>query len=329
MDKNVSFRVSGMHCKACAKRISDALSSMDGIENVRVDFSSEKASFVADTGKVSFGKVKGLLSGLGYGVEGSKPGKKRSTSLLQGIAFGLVPHIGCIGFIAASVLGATVAVELFRPLLMNPWFFHILIAISIGFASLSAAFYLGKNGLLSITGLKRKKSYLAAMYGSTIGINLVLFLLVFPLLANADTGSFAAAPTGIARLASAGQASAAGDSLLRLQVDIPCPGHAPLISGELKKIEGVTGVKFEFPNFFDVAFDSGKTSKDGILALEVFGTYKASLMSESGGDSPDSSALEGISQVEAVAPGDSGASGSCSSCGGSTCGGTSCGCGAS
>jgi copper chaperone CopZ len=66
-----------------------------------------------------------------------------------------------------------------------------------------------------------------------------------------------------------------------LGVDIPCSGHAPLISDELKKIDGVSSVQFSLPNVFDVKYDSSKASKQQILSLEVFKTYKATVLSES------------------------------------------------
>jgi hypothetical protein len=67
-------------------------------------------------------------------------------------------------------------------------------------------------------------------------------------------------------------------SSIRLKVDIPCSGHAPLISQELKSINGVVGVQFSFPNIFDVKYDSTKTSKQQILSLDVFKTYKATVL---------------------------------------------------
>jgi len=251
---------------------------------------------------------------------------KEKSGIKRGILFGLVPHLGCIGFIAASILGATVAVEFFKPLLMNPWFFHILVLISIGFATVSSVFYLRKQGILSFKGIARKKTYLATMYGSTVGINLVLFLLVFPLLANIDTGSFGNT-TGAAAVA-LNNGSAAGDSVIKLQVNIPCSGHASLISGELKKIAGVTGVKFDLPNYFSVAFDSGKTSKQQILSLEVFETYSATVVEES---VKSTASLSGIKEVEAVSAKPPASGGGCCDGGsGSSCGsaGGGCGCGA-
>jgi copper chaperone CopZ len=69
-------------------------------------------------------------------------------------------------------------------------------------------------------------------------------------------------------------------SSITLKVEIPCPGHASLIIDELKKIEGVEGVKFSFPNLFDVKYDPSKTSKEKLLSLQVFSTYKAVVIEE-------------------------------------------------
>ena len=316
----------GMKDENSERQIKNVLSKIDGVEKVKVDYKNEKVEIVFNAGKVSLDDIEEELLELDYDIEVKKASEKKGSgmSLKQGIVYGLVPHIGCIGFIAASVLGVTVAVEFFKPLLMNPWFFHILILIAIGFATFSSGFYLRKQGLFSFAGIKRKKKYLATMYGTTVGINLILFLLIFPLLANIDTGSFAGTSTGA--IALAGE-TLEGNSLLRLQVNIPCPGHAPLISGELKTIEGVTGVRFDFPNFFDVAFDSDNASKEEILGLEVFETYPASLVSETNGTGSGTIAFEGIKEVEGFKAAEGG--GSCGgSCGSSSCGsskGGSCG----
>ncbi|MFH1257292.1 MAG: hypothetical protein V1494_08460 [Candidatus Diapherotrites archaeon] len=208
------------------------------------------------------------------------PEEKAKLSLKEGLIYGLMPHIGCIAFIAASILGVTVAVEFFKPLLLNPFFFHFLIALSFVFATVSAALYLRKNGILSWNGVKRKKQYLSLMYGTTIGVNLFLFLFVFPLTANFDTGSFGSNVTAAASLgATAGvQSQPEASSIITLQVEIPCSGHAALIVDELKKLEGVKGVKYISPDQFAVDCDFSKVTKEQILGLEVFKTYKAKIV---------------------------------------------------
>ena len=189
--KNLELKISGMHCTSCSAIISNRLSALHGITKAEVKYPEETASISFDEQEISEKKIKQEISNLGYSFDGAPAPNKPKTSIKEGIIYGLVPHIGCIGFIIASILGVTVAVNLFKPLLMNPWFFHILILLSIGFATASSAFYLSKNKLLSWSGIKKKKKYLATMYGSTVGINLFLFFVIFPMLANLDTGSFA------------------------------------------------------------------------------------------------------------------------------------------
>jgi copper ion binding protein len=270
--------VKGMHCNSCVQLIETKLSRLKGIKKVEVNLAEEKAFVQFNPEQITLDTIKEEIIDMGYDVDGGD--KQKNTSLLEGVFYGLVPHTGCIAFIIATVLGVTVAIEFFKPLLMNPYFFYILIAISFVFATISSLFYLKKQGfirfnrsnfeiIISRGTLKRKWKYLSTMYGTTIFINVFLFFFIFPALANIDsepstTGSF---------VATAGSLSS-----MTLEVAIPCPGHAPLISGELKKISGVQSVKFRFPNLFDVNYDSSTTSKDEILSLDVFNTYKPKIM---------------------------------------------------
>lgn len=240
--------------------------------------------------------------------------KKKNTGFLVGIAYGLIPHIGCIAFILGSIFGVTVLMQFFKPLLMNRYFFHILILISLMFATISSVLYLKKQGLLTLQGAKRKWKYLSGMYGSTIAINLILFMLIFPLLANVSIAS----PTG----ATVGVPSSGNSlSLIKLQVDIPCPGHAPLISGELRSITGVEGIQYTFFNYFDVAYDSTKTSKQEMLSLEVFQEYPAIVIDEV--IALSESDIKQITQQPAGQPTSTRGCG----CGGGSCGGAGSCCG--
>ncbi len=271
------LEIKGMHCNSCARTVENILSRVDGVEKASVDFLEEKASVVFDSEKTSLEKIENTINEAGYSIKGQSAGNSinpKKAGLKQGILFGIVPHIGCIGFIAASILGVTFATDLFKPLLLSPWFFQGLIALSLVFATIASAIYLKSNGILSWNGLKRKKAYLATMYCSTIGVNLIFFFLIFPLTAN-----FAVGGSTIGNVLASTISPTI--STLKLQVSIPCSGHAPLISGELKKISGVTRVNFSSPNFFDVSFDATKTSKEQILSLDVFKTYSAKIVSES------------------------------------------------
>ena len=208
------------------------------------------------------------------------------SSIKQGIIYGLIPHTCCITFIIASVLGVTVATELFKPLLLNPYFFYILILISFIFATISAVLYMKKQGFITFNkdedgvkmnfspeGFKRKWRFISTLYVTTIGTNLLLFMIIFPILANVS-----AYPSIFAETVN--EKNVEDTASIRLKVDIPCSGHAPLILQEIKSINGVSEVQFSFPNIFDVRYNSTKISKQQILSLEVFRTYKATVLDE-------------------------------------------------
>jgi len=296
-----TISVKGMHCKSCVQNIESNVRDLKGVDEIKVNLAENKATVRFDPRQMSLEKVKRYIESLGYstskggqGMAGSADEKaSRKKGFWQGVIFGLIPHIGCIAFIIASIFGVTVLMQFFKPLLMNRYFFYILILVSMVFATLSATMYLKSNGMLSGAGIRRKWKYLAAMYGTTLAINLLLFMVLFPLLAN-YSGVATSKSTG----ASANLASAPGDqhlvdqavlqnsaqdgklSALRLKVNIPCPGHAPLISNELKTIDGVTNIKFSFPNIFDVSYNSSKTNKEEIMSLAVFNEYKATAVSD-------------------------------------------------
>ncbi len=196
--------------------------------------------------------------------------EEKKKGIAKGILYGLLPHTFCIAFILFSIIGATTATTLLKPILLNRYFFYILIGISFVFATISAAIYLKRNKNLSIAGAKNSWRYLSLLYGITIAVNLIFFLVVFPLTANLNFKKLREPITASAQNVQF--------SSLTLEVSIPCSGHATLITGELKKISGVEEVKFRFPDFFDVKYDPSQTSQEKILSLEVFKTYPAKII---------------------------------------------------
>ncbi len=137
---------------------------MEGVTSVNANLLENDVTIEYYPDKTNQETILSKLSEIGFSSEGEA---KKPKTWKQALAYGLIPHIGCIGFIVASVIGATVAMSIFRPLLMNRYIFHILILISIGFATVSSVIYLRKNKLLSFAGIKRKKGYLATMYEPT------------------------------------------------------------------------------------------------------------------------------------------------------------------
>jgi hypothetical protein len=215
--------------------------------------------------------------------ETGKDSEKRPNGFLEGIVYGLIPHTGCIAFILFAIAGATTMGALFQPLLMNRNLFYGLILLSFAFATLSAIIYLNKRGLLSAQGIAKAKGYLSILYGTTIGVNLLFFFVVFPMLVNAIpapsvslTAAASVCPLNSTLDCALGNITAQPAlSTLIIRVDIPCSGHAPLITTELYKLSGVRNVKFTPTNQFTVLYDPSVTTKDAILSLGIFKTYPA------------------------------------------------------
>jgi len=326
--------IRGMHCRSCAERIETKLSRLKGIEKVKVSLPNEEASVRYDPKQISVAAMEEEVRDLGYGAgpdgsfscSSSRPSGARG-GVLQGIAYGLVPHIGCIGFIVATVLGVTVATEFFKPLLWNPYFFYILIGISFVFATVSSLVYLKRQGFITFGNsdgqlevnvarntLQRKWKYLTTMYGTTMAINLLMFFVVFPAVANLSFSQPAAGLPITGNIASAG----AGLASIKLQVSIPCSGHAALITGELKKLPGVKSATFAGSNTFDVTYNPAVTPKAAILGLDVFKTYAATVLSESSASSAGTAAS---AQTQAASADTAPKSGGGCGCGSGGCGG--------
>lgn len=210
------------------------------------------------------------------GNEGKKP-----NGLIEGIAYGLIPHTGCIAFMLFSIIGATAASSFVRPLLADSRFFYALILVSFAMATLSAMLYLSKRNALSAEGIKGNIKYLSAMYSSTIGVNLLFLFVLFPALVSAlpiqSAAAVQAVPSGTCSISGVGSncSTTISSASVLLKVDIPCSGHAPLIEDEVLKANGVNGVSFQAPNVFNITYDPSKTSKEAIMGIGIFKTYPA------------------------------------------------------
>ncbi|MCX6720532.1 MAG: hypothetical protein NTW11_01895 [Candidatus Staskawiczbacteria bacterium] len=190
-----------------------------------------------------------------------EPLVKKDTGVFKGILYSLFPHAFCIAFVIFSVIGSVAATSVMKEFLVIPYFFTFLVVISFLLATLSAFIYLKRAKCLCFSGLKSKWKYLTTLYLTMILINVAMFTLVFPALANINSGS----------ILSSGVYSA-NTSIV---VKIPCSGHASLIIDELKKNNLIGQVTFRMPNIFDIEYDSSKTSLEEIIAMDIFKTFPA------------------------------------------------------
>ena len=88
---------------------------------------------------------------------------------------------------------------------------------------------------------------------STIGTNLIIIFIFFPLASNVQIG-YAYGQENQSVVAS-------------VDVEIPCTGHAPLIIDEIKKNQSVDVVKFKLPSTFEITFNPEKTSLEEIKLM--------------------------------------------------------------
>lgn len=149
---------------------------------------------------------------------------------------------------------------------MIPYFFEILIGLSLIFATISAILYLKRKEELSFRGIGKNFKYLVILFGTTILVNLFFFFVIFPWTTNLGEKQ---------KVGVLGEVRSLREGTL--QVKIPCSGHASLIIGEIKKVPGVESVKFVMPDKFIVNYDPTKTDLGEILKLEIFKTFPAVL----------------------------------------------------
>jgi len=228
--------------------------------------------------------------------------EKNVNGFWRGIVFAIIPHSFCILFVIFSIIGATFATQFLRQFLMLPFFVPILIGLSLLFASISAFFYLKRIGKLSLSGAKEKKNYLFILFSTTIVVNVLFFYFVMPMIGGikplAETKKdasveFNSPVTAFSK--EVGNDNVSDDAKVVLgvvsspktvskiesiktfdiSVDIPCSGHAFLITGDLEKLNGVKGVEFYSTNKFKISYDSSLITKEEILDVDIFKTYKS------------------------------------------------------
>jgi Cu+-exporting ATPase len=70
--REATIGVYGMTCGHCQKRVADAISSLEGIESVDVNFEFERAKVSFDSEKISLDDIKAAIQKAGYSTEREK-----------------------------------------------------------------------------------------------------------------------------------------------------------------------------------------------------------------------------------------------------------------
>lgn len=181
-------------------------------------------------------------------------------NIVRAIGYSILPHTFCIAFILFSVIGAVSATAFLKNFLIIPYFFEFLMGVSLLLATISGAIYLKRANCLCFSGIKTKWKYITILYFTMILVNVMMFTVVFPTMANINND----------KTESTGQYSAN----LLIAVKIPCTGHAQLIIDEIKADKGVGTVSFRSPNKFNIKYDPTQTSPIKISSMEIFKTFE-------------------------------------------------------
>ncbi len=67
--KQSRYRVTGMGCEACVKRVEKAVSALDGVRRASVDLNAETLTVDYDESKLSFDTLTNAVDEAGYGLE--------------------------------------------------------------------------------------------------------------------------------------------------------------------------------------------------------------------------------------------------------------------
>lgn len=189
-----------------------------------------------------------------------RPSRPYRKNLWSGIVYGLIPHTFCIAFFVLSLIGAAGGATLAKRFLLLPHFFLFLTLISLLFATLAAFFYLKRSSCYNPKGLRKKYKYICALYATTIATNILVAYVIMPIFANGSAKPIENVQSQL--------------SIADIEVQIPCPGHAPLIISELEKVSGVKRISFRTPRTFEVAYNPQETSLKDIKTSEIFQTFK-------------------------------------------------------
>ena len=66
MEKEITIKITGMHCNACASLIEMSLGEISGVKKTKVDYSSAQAHVVFDDGKTDVEHLLGAIKEAGY-----------------------------------------------------------------------------------------------------------------------------------------------------------------------------------------------------------------------------------------------------------------------
>ncbi|MGZ7117183.1 MAG: heavy metal translocating P-type ATPase, partial [Methanobacterium sp.] len=153
LNEKVVIKIGGMTCAMCVKAIEDGLGRLDGISNVNVNLSSEKAYITYNPRMVTIEDIKNVIEDIGYdylGIEGEETEDLEAKARLQDLKGKRNRMIVGFGFSIPLIIIMT-----FNPPLPIPMPYLFLIIsfipfIYVSYPIFSAAYRALKNRLLNM-----------------------------------------------------------------------------------------------------------------------------------------------------------------------------------
>jgi hypothetical protein len=214
---------------------------------------------------------------------------KKPKGLTRGLLLGVIPHLGCITFIAFALLGTSFASGFFYSFMANKWLsFPALFAVSALLATGSACVYLKQRRSLSLNGIAENKNYIATLFFTVISVNLFLMYFAFPaaaditakkqtaLLANTAAKDSCAGDAG--DICETPLAENSARKNITIKTELPCSGHAPFITETLKRINGIGAITYKQPDMFEIIYDGEKISPEVILSNETLKEFNPKII---------------------------------------------------
>jgi copper chaperone CopZ len=70
-----TIKVKGMHCVSCENKVKEAILTVNGVKNAKVDYTSEKATIDFDDEKTDIKSIMNTIKNIGYQPEEMKESK--------------------------------------------------------------------------------------------------------------------------------------------------------------------------------------------------------------------------------------------------------------
>ena len=163
INSTTSLKIGGMTCAMCSKAIENALSELDGVQNVEVGLGIEQASVTYNQASVSIADMKAAIEEAGYqylGVAGEENEDTERNAREQEMREKLTRAI--VGGIASAILMALMFVHLPLPI---PMAWAMFIIATPAFLFVSAPIFKA-----AVRSLKHKVLNMDVMYSMGIGV---------------------------------------------------------------------------------------------------------------------------------------------------------------